>query len=86
MQKTATGYRLEGIEISRNDHFCKKRPCYGTIVYSKIMPNLFQEKNVFNIELTQGYILHGDSQINVCSVYCPAKLAPMSLHKTIFAL
>lgn len=80
-------YELEGFEISRNDdHCCNERPYHGTIVYSKIMPNLFQKRNIFNIELTQGYILHGDSQINVCFVYCPPKLASMSLYKTFFCI
>lgn len=82
-----SSYELEGFEISRNDdHCCNERPYHGTIVYSKIMPNLFQKKNIFNIELTQGYILHGDSQINVCFVYCPPKLASMSLYKTFFCI
>ena len=83
---TSIDFELISFDLSRNDDMCcSERPYHGTAVYSRIFPNSFKGDNIFNVELTCGYFLHENLQINICFVYCPPKIASLSLFKKFFA-
>ena len=78
----STDYQLFIFDLYPIDDFCcRERPYHGTVVYS----TFFKVENIFNVELTYGYIFHENSRINIGFVYCPPKIASFGLFKKVFA-